>query len=181
MDKENINKVLTGFLLLILIISIMGVVYIIKHPKQSEYFSEFYILGKNGMAYDYPTELYSGESGNLTIGIVNHEGRNVTYHGETWLIKSNNTNYSTINAENAVMLDNYSVRLEPKPLIVEGDWESQFQKNYSFSINNSGDYQMWFFLFKDNVSNKNISKKLQDANNNTILSLKLNIAVLNWT
>ncbi|WP_269759803.1 DUF1616 domain-containing protein [Methanococcus maripaludis] len=46
MDKEKINKVLTGFLLLILIISIMGVVYIIKHPKQSEYFSEFYILGK---------------------------------------------------------------------------------------------------------------------------------------
>jgi hypothetical protein len=79
------------------------------------------------------------------------------------------------------MLDNYSVRLEPKPLIVEGDWESQFQKNYSFSINTSGGYQMWFFLFKDNVSNNNISKKLQDANNNTILSLKLNIAVLNWT
>ncbi|CAF29924.1 DUF1616 domain-containing protein, partial [Methanococcus maripaludis] len=65
------------------------------------------------MAYDYPTELYSGESGNLIIGIVNHEGRNVTYHGETWLINSNNTNYSTLTAENAVMLDSYSVRLEP--------------------------------------------------------------------
>ncbi|MBA2860477.1 hypothetical protein HNP91_001292 [Methanococcus maripaludis] len=36
-------------------------------------------------------------------------------------------------------------------------------------------------MFKDNKSNENISKKLQDANNNTILSLKLNIAVLNWT
>ncbi|MBB6401721.1 putative membrane protein [Methanococcus maripaludis] len=84
------------------------------------------------MAYDYPTELYSGEQGNLKIGIVNHEGRNVTYYGETWLIKSNTTNYSKIDGGNAVFLDNYSVRLEPKPLIVEGDWESQFEKNYSF-------------------------------------------------
>ncbi|MBA2869059.1 hypothetical protein HNP95_001238 [Methanococcus maripaludis] len=40
---------------------------------------------------------------------------------------------------------------------------------------------MWFFLFKDNKSNENISKKLQDARNNTILSLKLNIAVSDWT
>jgi len=181
MDKELINKVLTGFLLIILILSVMGVVYIIKNPKQSEYFSEFYILGKNGMAYDYPTELYSGETGYLTIGIVNHEGRNVTYHGETWLIKSNFANISEMNLSNAVILDSYNITLEPKPLIVEGDWESQFEKNYSFLINESGNYQMWFFLFKDNVSDENISKKLQDAKNNTLLSLKLNIAVSNWT
>ncbi|MBA2862306.1 DUF1616 domain-containing protein [Methanococcus maripaludis] len=181
MDKELLNKVLTGFLLIVLIVSIMGVVYIIKNPKQSEYFSEFYILGKSGMAYDYPTELYSGETGYLTIGIVNHEGRNVTYYGETWIIKSDSSNISEIDIKNAVILDSYIATLEPKPLIVEGDWEAQFEKNYSFSIDESGNYQMWFFLFKDNVSNDNISKKLQNAKNNTILSLKLNIDVSNWT
>uniref|UniRef100_A9A6Y4 DUF1616 domain-containing protein n=1 Tax=Methanococcus maripaludis (strain C6 / ATCC BAA-1332) TaxID=444158 RepID=A9A6Y4_METM6 len=181
MDKEFLNKVLTGFLLIVLIVSIMGVVYIIKNPKQSEYFSEFYILGKNNMAYDYPNELYSGETGYLTVGIVNHEGRNVTYYGETWLIKTNPGNISEIDVNSAVIMDSYSVTLEPEPLIVEGDWESQFEKNYSFSINDSGNYQMWFFLFKDNVSEDNISKKLQNAKNNTLLSLKLNIAVSNWT
>ncbi|WP_459201902.1 DUF1616 domain-containing protein [Methanococcus sp. CF] len=181
MDKNDVNKVVTGFLLVVLIMSIMGVIYIIKHPKQSEYFSEFYILGKNNMAYDYPTKLYSGETGYLTIGIVNHEGRNVTYYGETWLIASEIGNSSKMDINSSVLLDNYSVTLEPKPLIVEGDWEPQFENNYSFSINNSGDYQMWFFLFKDNRSNENIPKKLQDAKDNNLLSLKLNIAVLDWT
>ncbi|MBA2860476.1 DUF1616 domain-containing protein [Methanococcus maripaludis] len=67
------------------------------------------------MAYDYPTELYSGETDYLTVGIVNHEGRNVTYYEDTWLIKSNITNSSKISCGNALMLDNYSVRLEPNP------------------------------------------------------------------
>ena len=79
------------------------IVYVIVTPKQGEKFTEFYILGKGGVADDYPTDLAVGEGGEVIIGVVNHEYASVTYllevklnetviggdelyieHGETW-------------------------------------------------------------------------------------------------
>ena len=37
--------------------------YVIITPKEGEKFTEFYILGPNGTASDYPTELKVGEEG----------------------------------------------------------------------------------------------------------------------
>jgi len=37
------------------------IVYVIVTPKQGEKFTEFYILGPEGMADDYPTDLAVGE------------------------------------------------------------------------------------------------------------------------
>jgi uncharacterized membrane protein len=48
-------------------------------PKEGEKFTEFYILGSNGTASDYPTNLTSGETGNVTVGIVNHEYSTINY------------------------------------------------------------------------------------------------------
>ena len=37
--------------------------YVIITPKEGEKFTEFYILGPNGTASDYPTELKVGKGG----------------------------------------------------------------------------------------------------------------------
>jgi len=50
-----------------------------RHPKQGEKFTEFYILGPGGKAEDYPTALKAGETGTVTIGVVNHEYRDMDY------------------------------------------------------------------------------------------------------
>jgi uncharacterized membrane protein len=47
--------------------------YAVVKPKQPENFTEFYILGSEGKMSNYPTNLTSGESGNINIVIVNHE------------------------------------------------------------------------------------------------------------
>jgi len=71
------DKVVSLILLILLAASIVAVVFITVNPKSGEKFTEFYILGENGKAGNYPTNLTIGETGNVTMGIVNRE-QNVT-------------------------------------------------------------------------------------------------------
>lgn len=75
----DIDRVLTVILLITIIVSICLVVYVIVIPKQGEQFTEFYMLGINEMADEYPTQLTVGENGKLIIGVVNHEYADVSY------------------------------------------------------------------------------------------------------
>ena len=54
-------------------------VYIIVIPKQGEKFTEFYLLGMNGTASDYQTDLTTGEVAGVIIGVVNNEYTNTSY------------------------------------------------------------------------------------------------------
>jgi len=71
---------------IVLIASIIGssatFVYVAVTPKIGERFTEFYLLGPNGIASDYPTYLKVGEEGKVIIGIVNYEYENVNYRLE---------------------------------------------------------------------------------------------------
>ena len=51
----------------------------VVQPKQPEKFTEFYILGSDGLMSNYPTNLTSGEGGIFTAVIVNHENAPATY------------------------------------------------------------------------------------------------------
>jgi uncharacterized membrane protein len=88
MSKFNFDKPLSIILIIVLIIAVAATVYIVVFPQPGEKFTEFYILGQNGKAADYPTNLTTGESGNLTIGIVNHEYTTSTYQ---LVVKNNRT------------------------------------------------------------------------------------------
>jgi uncharacterized membrane protein len=61
----------------VLVASILGAIgalaYVTIAPKAGEKFTEFYILGPEGKAENYPTELTVGEEGKVTLGIVNRE------------------------------------------------------------------------------------------------------------
>ena len=73
---SRLNKVLT----LILSAFILGVIgtlaYVIVTPKAGEKFTEFYVLGLDGKAENYPRELTVGEPDKIILGIVNHEQEN---------------------------------------------------------------------------------------------------------
>jgi len=88
MSKLNFDKTLSVILIIVLIIAVAATIYIIVFPQPGEKFTEFYILGPNGKAGDYPTNLTAGESGNVTIGIVNHEYANTTYQLKVMLNKT---------------------------------------------------------------------------------------------
>ncbi len=127
MTNTKIDRILTVVLIISIILAISMTVYVIITPKEGEKFTEFYVLGPNGKADEYPTDLRVGEEGKVIIGIVNHEYANVTYPLEVWL--------------NGEVIDEKSIELTHNET-----WESPF----SFRATRAGeDQKLEFLLFKD--------------------------------
>jgi uncharacterized membrane protein len=118
-EKGRLDKALTVILVLTIIISIAALVYVIVTPKQGEKFTEFYILGPGGKAYDYPTSVQAGNKSTVIVGVVNHEYKLVNY---TMRISLNDTpindalwNNSSINSTsvNGTLLNSNSLNSSP--------------------------------------------------------------------
>jgi len=77
--EPGLDRALTIILVLSILLSVTTLVYVIITPKEGEHFTEFYILGPEGKADNYPTNYTLGESGKVIVGIVNHEYRPVNY------------------------------------------------------------------------------------------------------
>jgi uncharacterized membrane protein len=89
-----------SYIIIILLVFLIGVtVYIIVHPSPNEKFTELYILGATDQAGNYPTNISFNESGNVTIGIVNHEDSTTSYNLITTLngVAISNQNYTLEN------------------------------------------------------------------------------------
>jgi len=78
-DKGRLDKALSILLVLSILLSIAALVYVIVTPKQGEKFTEFYILGPGGKAYDYPTSFLAGNKSTVIVGVVNHEYALINY------------------------------------------------------------------------------------------------------
>ena len=83
--KSKTEKSLRIVLALFFLILIGTGAHAVLVPQEKEPFTEFYILGTNGMADNYTTQYIQGESGNYTIGIANHEYRTMNYTMEVKL------------------------------------------------------------------------------------------------
>lgn len=55
-------------------------------PAPSSYLTEFYVLGKAGLAEDYPREAAVGEMLTVTMGITNRERAARSYRVELWAV-----------------------------------------------------------------------------------------------
>ena len=104
--ESGTDRILSIVLVISIILAVSATAYVIVVPKEGEKFTEFYILGQNGTASNYPTNLTVGQAGNVTIGIVNHEYSDVNYE---MVIKLNN---QTINDTN-ITLSNNQTYLQP--------------------------------------------------------------------
>ena len=167
-EKSRLDKALTVILILAIIASIAALVYVIVTPKQGEKFTEFYILGPGGKAYDYPTSVQAGNKSTLIVGVVNHEYMPVNYTMQISLnrtpIENNSMNSTLINStlmnstliqdtprndssrENASQEDNswfgYTVLSMNLTLQNNETWE----RPVTYVLNNTGDRQKLEFL-----------------------------------
>ncbi len=148
--ETKFDKLLTTLLILCVIITVSLVIYVGLTPKQEEHFTEFYILGSNQVAYNYSINLTTLQNATVTLGIVNHENRNMNYSIEVWL--SNQTikfNASTTNNENVYhnfwfiekikdpKTNHTYFNLAPQPLNLEENFTNQTEFQYSIQINQS--------------------------------------------
>ena len=77
--KGRLDKYLS-IALIISIIAVIGMlIYMIAIPRIGERFTEFYILGPDGMAYNYPSMLTIGETSEVIVGIINREHEDAKY------------------------------------------------------------------------------------------------------
>jgi uncharacterized membrane protein len=126
-DKSKMDRALTIILVITIIISISALIYVIVTPKQGEKFTEFYILGPGGKAYDYPTQVLPGNNSMVIVGVVNHE-------------------YSPINYTMSMVLTNETILNEDMTLEHNQTWE----KPVSYRLNKTGDFQkLEFLLYKE--------------------------------
>ncbi len=75
----NVDRTISIIIGIFLIIGFIGIAYISSTPYEVDNFTEFYLLGSDGTAGNYPVNLTTGETGKLSVGTVNHEHSNTSY------------------------------------------------------------------------------------------------------
>jgi len=150
-DKSRLDKALSIILIITILLSIAALVYVIVTPKQGEKFTEFYILGPGGKAYDYPTSVQAGNHSTVIVGVVNHEYALVNY---TMSLSLNNTPLNNTLMNNTTPGDNswdnspliHPIMSMNLTLVHNETWE----KPVSYVINHTGDRQkLEFLLYRD--------------------------------
>jgi len=130
--KVNLGRsVLDKGLSIVLIASIIGscatLAYVMVTPRTGERFTEFYLLGSNGTASDYPTNITIGEEEKVIIGIANHEYEKVNYHLEVIF------NGSLIHKEQVFLIEN-----------------EKWERTFTFKATKKGENQkLEFLIYKD--------------------------------
>jgi len=130
--RSTINKVLAVIVVISIVVSIIMLVYVIVTLKQGEKFTEFYLLGAGGMADDYPTQINTGESGTVIVGVVNHE-------------------YQVVNYSMEVFLDNESLELPDYWKRITLGHSQTMEQNFTFLVyEEKEDMKLEFLLYKEN-------------------------------
>lgn len=150
-DKSRLDKALTVILVITIFLSIAALVYVIVTPKQGEKFTEFYILGPGGKAYDYPTSVQAGNHSMVIVGVVNHEYALVNY---TMSISLNNTPMNNTLVNNTTLDDDSrdgSPLIYPiKSMNLSLVHNETMEKPVSYILNHTGDRQkLEFLLYRD--------------------------------
>ena len=128
-SPHGIDGILTLILLISVILSVCTLIYAITAPKTGERFTEFYILGPEGKAYNYPTNLSLRENGTVIIGIVNHE-------------------YEPTNYKLKIQLGNRTL-LEKEITLNHNE---TLRENFTFTPLEEGNKKMEFLLYRKNNS-----------------------------
>ncbi len=78
-DARPAEKALSIVLVVVVLASVGTIGYVVSRPKTGSQFTEFYILGPEGKAENYPAQVALGDRPNVTGGIVNHHDKPVSY------------------------------------------------------------------------------------------------------
>jgi uncharacterized membrane protein len=72
--QDRTNRILYGIVTGAILTATISAIALVVLPKPGEHFTEFYILGPEGLAENYPREAVVGQPMAVTVGIANREG-----------------------------------------------------------------------------------------------------------
>jgi uncharacterized membrane protein len=135
------GRIFSRMLTLSIILAIGTTVLVMAVPKDGEKFSEFYILGENGEAFQYPQKVTVQEPQQMVIGIRNHEHRDVQYVIEVYAVNQNTDVISNTTRINSMeRLDRFSLSLGP---------DQELERSYTYTLESAGFNRIELLLFKD--------------------------------
>ena len=73
------KNALTIVLTIIVIGLVATIICLCVMPQPGKKFTEFYLLNQRGKATEYPDEVIVGQPASVIAGVINHEGKPVTY------------------------------------------------------------------------------------------------------
>ncbi|MCJ2520553.1 MAG: DUF1616 domain-containing protein, partial [Candidatus Thermoplasmatota archaeon] len=143
-EYSPMDKVLTVGLVASVVFSASVLGYVVTTPRPGERFTEFSILGPEGLAADYPTELNISEEGTIIIGVVSHEFEQVIYAIDVTLIgvvvQFNETSGFNETVEvNWTAMDSFDFTL---------DHDTNWTQTYAFSIPDPGSWKVELLLYR---------------------------------
>ena len=167
-NQGKFDKALSIILIAAIIVAAVTTVFVIAFPKDGEKFTEFYILGEDKMADDYPEKFPVNSQQFVWIGIGNHEYRDVTYTVETLLLNAewdSATNSSVIHA--SMPLDRFEVSVLDNTTYLE---------KYYFSVPYTRYNRLEFLLYNETVPSASASaeEKMESAYRDLHLWIKVN-------
>jgi uncharacterized membrane protein len=130
-ERGRLDQLLTVALVGAVLFAAGSLVYVLATPRQAEAFTEFYVLGPTGTASCYPAAYAEGQyrvtaadaqagcplhPTHLTLGIVNHEGRDVEYTLRTVWTKETRLPDNTTQVEAVVVVSATPVLLPSVPV-----------------------------------------------------------------
>lgn len=129
------DKALAALLAISILASLGSLAYVIGNPRGEEAFTEFYILGPDRVAEDYPTKYTPGSSGTVVVGITNHEYRTVDYTME-------------------IRLENHSLPLPEDQKYIRLDHNESWEEPVTFTPSVEGkNMKLEFLLFNETEKN----------------------------
>jgi uncharacterized membrane protein len=135
------TRAINAIIVVMLIAAVCVTVYAIAIPKTGAKFTDFYLLGENGKATDYPMNLTGGSPSTVIIGIHNNEYKTVDYRVEIWSTNmSFDTTTNSTSANHMERLDQFSVNLIHN---------ETYQALHQFTPGTTGFNQVVFLLFKE--------------------------------
>jgi uncharacterized membrane protein len=160
---KMIDKILTMILVIALLSFPISIFLVNNHINEIDPSTTFYILGENRTIESIPHSINPGTKTSITIGIDNNENRIVNYSIEIWIV-----NFTGNTVNKLFYYDEINVKLKSGAAENSSSQSMYWLQNYSFTVNITGQYKLWFILYKDTVPSLTINpQRYEDFSNST--------------
>ncbi len=152
-EYDAIDKALVIGTVVLLLVSAGLAVHIINTPRTGERFTQFYVLGSQGMAYDYPDQLQVGEATTIFVGVINNEHQEVDYTLVVGLGRDLDSMTSLGDFTDHLEFPSNNTYYETELTL---EHLERMEYNISFSIQEPGEYRFVMYLLRDGDIYRNL-------------------------
>lgn len=124
---QRVERWLSFAMAAVLLLSGLVVAWVFLAPSTSDYMTEFYILGSEGLAEDFPRDTMEGESLQVTLGVTNRERNPHIYHVEVWVQDA----WDGTHRQQVGLINAFGLQVgenKESPVVWKMPWEGQDQR-----------------------------------------------------